>query len=136
MYAPMERPYRTQTDCGMTSPKITTDCQHVSSHSEGSMGLPIKTVLPRTAGHPPPRDLSSIMGRVSLTMTLLRSSVTSTQCFPLCSRSYTFFACCCSLPSPEVAITCRYTPSCPINLNKNVRQFTSQNSRWRYSRNC
>jgi hypothetical protein len=31
--------------------------------------LPINTVLPRIAGHPPPRDLSRMIGRVSLTTT-------------------------------------------------------------------
>lgn len=77
---------------------------------------PIRTVLPRTAGQPPPSDRSSTIGRVSLTMTLLRSSVTRTQCFPLCKSLNTRCACRCSLPSPDVAMTWRYTPSCPINL--------------------
>jgi hypothetical protein len=73
-------------------------------------------VLPSTAGHPPPSERSSTMGRVSLTMTLANKSVTKTQCFPLFKSLNTLCACFCSLPSPEVAMTCRYIPSCPIKL--------------------
>ena len=77
---------------------------------------PINTVLPSTAGHPPPSDRSRTIGRLSLTITLLRRRVTSTQCLPLFNSRYTLCACLCSLPSPEVAMTCRYIPSWPINL--------------------
>lgn len=69
--------------------------------------LPIKMVLLKTAGQPPPRLRSSTMGSVSLVMTLLNSSVTRTQCLPFLSRFNTLVACRRSAPSPEDEMTCR-----------------------------
>ena len=68
---------------------------------------PIRTVEPRTAGHPPPSERSSTIGKVSLVMTLLKSRVTKTQCFPFWSNFRTFAAWIFSAPSPESRITCR-----------------------------
>lgn len=64
--------------------------------------IPIKTVLPSTAGQPPPSERSSTIGSVSLVITLLSSSVTRTQCFPRCNSFRTLAAFLRSEPSPEV----------------------------------
>lgn len=71
------------------------------------MRVPMRTVELTTAGHPPPSDLSSTMGSVSFVMTLLRSSVTRTQCLPRSSSFKTFFAFLRSCFSPEEARTWR-----------------------------
>lgn len=68
---------------------------------------PIKTVLPKIAGQPPPSERSRTIGKVSLVITLLKRSVTRTQCFPFFIKWSTLVAFFLSDASPDVLITCR-----------------------------
>ena len=99
--APIGRPYRTHMDCGTISPNMMT-----------------RTVLLIAAAYPPPIDRSRTIGNVSFVMTLPTSNVTSTQCLPLLSRLSTLTAFFFSEPSPDSAITCRYTSSWPMSLQR------------------
>lgn len=63
--------------------------------------IPINAVDPTTAGQPPPKDLSRIIGKVSFVITLLSKSVTKTQCLPLFNNLSTLPACFFSFSSPE-----------------------------------
>ena len=98
-------------DWGMISPKMTVYPSAYVKKCRGLKMLPIKTVLPSTAGHPPPRERSSTMGRVSLVITFPSSKVTKTQCLPLFNKRRTLAACFFSLPSPDFSMTCRYISS-------------------------
>lgn len=80
--------------------------------------LPMSTVLPKTAGQPPPSDRSRMMGRVSLVMTLLSRRVTRTQCFPFLRSRSTLAAFFCSDLSPDDLMTCRWTSSYQIDVGR------------------